>query len=284
MAGEQAPSLKAGLDALYRKYNRRRFVHPDPLEMVYRYQSPGDQEIAGLVAACLAYGRVAQILTSVDRVLEALSAPGAGPRRFLERVTRRELDRTFAGFAHRFTTGREMAALLWGVKTAVSEHGSLETLFGAESPEGDDTVLPRLTGFVRRLREYAGGDDACPSLLSSPEDGSACKRLNLYLRWMARRDAVDPGPWTSVSRAHLVVPLDTHMFRIAGRLRLTVRRQADLKTALEITRGFAAFSPRDPVKYDFALTRLGINPACRDTDLECLLMPRSGAALRGETP
>jgi uncharacterized protein (TIGR02757 family) len=267
----EAPGLKEGLDALYRKYNRRRFVHPDPLEMLYRYDSPLDQEIAGLVAACLAYGRVAQILSSVGRVLEAISTPDAGPRVFLERASRRDLDRLLAGFKHRFTPGSEVAALLWGVRAAIEEHGSLEALFGAGQTKGHDTILPGLAAFVEMLRGYAGGDDSCPSLLSSPNDGSACKRLNLYLRWMARRDAVDPGPWTSVSKAQLVVPLDTHMFRIAGRLGLTSRKQADLKTAQEITRGFARCSPNDPVKYDFALTRMGINPACRDTDLECLL-------------
>jgi uncharacterized protein (TIGR02757 family) len=265
-----APALKEGLDALYRKYNKRRFVHPDPLELVYGYDSPLDQEIAGLIAACLAYGRVAQILVSVGRVLDALRAPDPGPRRFLERASRADLDRALEGFKHRFTPGSEVAALLWGVKAAIAEHGSLEGLFGA-GPEEDDTILPRLASFVERLRRYAGGNDSCPSLLSSPHDGSACKRLNLYLRWMVRRDAVDPGPWTSVSRAGLVVPLDTHMFRIAGGLGLTTRRQADLKTAQEITRGFSRYSPRDPVKYDFALTRMGINPACRDMDLDCLL-------------
>ena len=132
-------------------------------------------------------------------------------------------------------------------------------------------VLPALARFVERLRGSAGGEDACASLLSSPKDGSACKRLNLYLRWMVRRDAVDPGPWNRVPCSKLVVPLDTHLFRIAGKLGLTARRQPDLKTALEITKGFARFQPRDPVHYDFCLTRLGINPACRDTDLECIL-------------
>ena len=121
-------------------------------------------------------------------------------------------------------------------------------------------MLPALALFVERLRAAAGGHAACPSLLSSPEDGSACKRLNLYLRWMVRRDRVDPGPWRTVPRSKLVVPLDTHMFRIARALGLTRRRQANLATAVEITRGFARYSPRDPVRYDFCLTRLGINP------------------------
>ena len=264
--------LRPGLDALYRKYNRRAFVHPDPLELVYRYDSPADQEIAGLMAACLAYGRVAQILVSVTRVLDALGKEAHNsPRSFLERATDKELRQIFPGFKHRFTPGAEVAALLLGMRRALAEHGSLEALFAAGMGREDVTILPALAVFVDRLRAMAGGTRACPSLLSSPADGSACKRLNLFLRWMVRRDKVDPGPWRSVSRSKLVVPLDTHLFRIAHALRLTVRRQADLKTAMEITRGFARYRPRDPVRYDFCLTRLGINPACRDDDILRLL-------------
>jgi uncharacterized protein (TIGR02757 family) len=265
------PSRKEGLDSLYRRYNRRAYVHPDPLEFLYRYESPADQEIVGLVAACLAYGRVAQILASVARVLGALGAAGGSPRAYLERVEEPELHRVFRGFTHRFTTGAEVAALLVGVKRAIAEHASLESLFAAGMESTDETILPALARFVNRMRAFTGGRAACPSLLSSPADGSACKRLNLFLRWMARRDAVDPGPWSRVPRSMLVVPLDTHLFRIAGRLGLTARRQADLKTAMEITKGFARFQPKDPVRYDFCLTRLGINPACRDTDLQGIL-------------
>jgi len=271
-AGRPMADLRAGLDALYRKYNRRAFVHPDPLELVYRYDSSADQEIAGLIAACLAYGRVAQILASVSRVLEAIDRDAqSSPRTFLETATDRELQQLLREFRHRFTPGAEVAALLRGVKRALAEHGSLEALFVSGMGMRDETILPALTVFVDRLRRLAGGAQACPSLLSSPSDGSACKRLNLFLRWMARRDRVDPGPWRSVSRAKLVVPLDTHLHRIARQLRLTGRKQADLKTAIEITEGFARYSPRDPVRYDFSLTRLGINPACRDDDALCLL-------------
>jgi len=257
--------VKAGLASLYRRYNRREFVHPDPLELVYNYSSPEDQEIAGLLCACLAYGRVAQILVSVSRVLNLMDDEGSGaahgsPHAFLGRVTDRELRALLRPFKHRFTTGSEVAALLIGVKRTIVEHGSLEALFAAGVKRSDDTVLPALELFVERLRRAAGGPAACPSLLSSPADGSACKRLNLYLRWMVRRDRVDPGPWRRVPRARLVVPLDTHMFRIARALGLTRRRQANLATAVEITRAFARHSPRDPVRYDFCLTRLGINP------------------------
>ncbi len=185
------------------------------------------------------------------------------PRSFLERAQPGEIFELFDGFKHRFTTGGEVSSLLVGIKRAVETSGSLEGLFAAGLGCSDESVLPALAEFVDRLRGFAGGPGACASLLSSPADGSACKRLNLYLRWMTRRDAVDPGPWTAVSPALLIVPLDTHLFRISGGLGLTRRKQADLKTAVEVTHGFAALSPRDPVRYDFALTRLGINPACR---------------------
>ena len=254
--------VTAGLASLYRKYNRREFVHPDPLELVYNYSTPEDQEIVGLLCACLAYGRVAQILTSVSRVLDLMRGRnGSGsPYAFLGHVTDRNLRELLGRFRHRFTPGSEVAALLVGVKRTIVEHGSLEALFASGMKKGDDNVLPALSLFVERLRTSAGGPAACPSLLSSPADGSACKRLNLYLRWMVRRDRVDPGPWTRVPRSRLVVPLDTHMFRIARALGLTRRRQANLATAVEITEAFARFSPRDPVRYDFCLTRLGINP------------------------
>ncbi len=273
--------LKKALEAHYRTYNRRRYVHPDPLELLYGAEDPVDQEIVGLIAACLAYGRVGQILASVSRVLDVVGSgsPREGsPREFLERTPAEGISRMFEGFSHRFTTGRELAALLTGVKRALADHGSLEDLFTAGTDAGDETVLPALARFVGELRSYAGC--VLHSLLPSPADGSACKRLNLFLRWMARRDAVDPGPWTSVPAAKLVVPLDTHMFRISRALGLTARKQADLKSALEITRGFRAIRPDDPVRYDFSLTRLALNPACRENGIECLFSAISEPSLR----
>ncbi len=281
--------LAESLEALYRAYNRRRFVHPDPLEVLYLYSAPEDQEIAGLISACLAYGRVAQILASVSRVLEAMGGgpSGASPRAWLEASSPADIRARLAGFTHRFTTGAEMAALLVGVKRVIARHGTLERLFIKGLRRGDRTALPALAAFVEELRARSGGP--CPSLLSSPEDGSACKRLNLYLRWMGRRDAVDPGPWgKSLPREKLVVPLDTHLFRVAGALGMTARRQADLKTALEVTAAFGALRPRDPVRYDFSLTRLGIRRGCNDGEpaarLECQLLEAARGPLPGSRP
>ena len=251
------------LENLYRRYNQRRFVHPDPLEFLYRYDDPLDREIAGLVASSLAYGRVAQILRSVSAVLNVM---GPSPLNHLSAASQGSLLHDFAGIRHRFTSGEDIAAMLWGAKLAIERYGSLQACFVAGYDERDDTVLPALIAFVDVLKCLAGIDKSY--LLPSPEKGSACKRLNLFLRWMVRSDAVDPGGWACVRAAGLIVPLDTHMHRIGLALGLTQRRQADLRTAIEITGAFRAFAPDDPVRYDFALTRLGIRS---DTDLEAFI-------------
>jgi uncharacterized protein (TIGR02757 family) len=242
------------LEELYRQLNRREYVEPDPLQFLYAYPDPADREIVGLVAATLAYGRVAMILRSVAAVLDRL---GPTPVRFLHDVSAASMSRALAGFKHRFTTGDEMAALLMGVRDVGRRHGSLEACFAAGQHQADPTVLPALGRFAGELAA-ASGRAGRSSLLSDPAGGSACKRLNLYLRWMVRLDAVDPGGWRRVPQARLVVPLDTHMFRLGRTLGATRRNQADGRTALEITAAFARISPEDPVRYDFSLTRLGI--------------------------
>ena len=256
------PVNRAILEALYGKYNRRELVHPDPLEVLYGYDDPLDREIVGLVASSLAYGRVAQILKSVAVVLDRMPSPAA----FLRRASRRRLRSTFADFKHRFTTGVDLAGMLYGAKCVIERYGSLEACFLSALEPEHCTVLPALSVL---FWEMSAGSGCSPRfLLPSPVDGSACKRANLFLRWMVRRDDVDPGGWRSVPASLLVVPLDTHMHRIGLALGLTKRKQADLRTAAEMTAAFRTIAPEDPVRYDFALTRLGIRT---DTDLSAFL-------------
>lgn len=243
---------KAELDELYDHFNRRKYVHPDPLELLYEYDDPADREVVGIVASSLAYGRVMQILASVRVVLRRM---GASPADFVRSSPAAKIRDTFEGFKHRFTTGHEVALMLTGVKRMLDRHGSLEACFASFHKESDETVLPALSAFVAELN---CGLDCGSMFLPSPSGGSACKRLNLFLRWMVRRDAVDPGPWETISAARLVIPLDTHMHRIGRALGLTGRSSADLKTAVEMTEAFRSICPGDPVRYDFALTRLGI--------------------------
>jgi uncharacterized protein (TIGR02757 family) len=244
---------RSSLDALYALYNQREYVHPDPLEFLYRYDDLPDREIAGLIASCLAYGRVVQILRSVCNALDRM---GPSPYRFLLESSPEDLQNTFADFRHRFTSGTQLAALLIGMKKALERYGSLYQCFLNKLEDRDSTILPALTAFVQEISEGVEGLEGM--LLPSPAGGSACKRLNLFLRWMARSDDVDPGGWERVRPSRLIIPLDVHMHRISLQMGLTARKQADMRTALEITEAFRSIVPEDPVRYDFALTRLGI--------------------------
>lgn len=260
------PPEKAVLETLYRRYNSREWVHPDPLEFLYRYQNPADREIAGFIASSLAYGRVAQILASVARVLDPM---GGNPARFLDETSEEQLISLFGGFVHRFTTGSELAAMLAGLKRVRRRFGSLQECFlQGHSPE-DDTVIPALGFLLRQVG--VTGDSRCNSLLPLPERGSACKRHHLFLRWMVRKDGVDPGGWDSVNPAQLVIPLDTHMYRIGLSWGFTERRSAGGSAALDLTMAFRKIAPDDPVRYDFALTRLGIR---KDPDVENFICGR----------
>lgn len=247
-------ALRNTLDGLYDRFNSFEFIHPDPLEFVHLYENKLDMEIAGFIASALAYGRVGQILLSVRAVLDKM---GPSPHSFLLQRSPSEIRKSFQFFKHRFTTADDLSTLLAGLRKLIREYGSLECCFLAGVDGTNRNVLPALSEFVQKLETAAGRK--MPMLLPSPTGGSACKRLNLFLRWMIRRDKVDPGIWRGIPASFLVVPLDTHMHRIARTMGLTVSKQANLRCAVEITGGFASICPEDPVRYDFALTRLGMN-------------------------
>ncbi|MFH2063934.1 MAG: TIGR02757 family protein [Pseudomonadota bacterium] len=252
------------LENLYRQINRREYVSPDPLQFLYAYRNVRDREIVGLIASCLAYGRVAQILKSVEGILEVM---GPSPYRFLERETHQSLVRTFSGFKHRFADGKHLAALLSGIKNTIARFGSLNACFHKGYAENQDNTIAGM-GFLADNLMQGGHDPG--HLVPLPDRGSACKRMNLFLRWMVRKDDVDPGGWKGIPASGLIVPLDTHMHRMGIMLGYTDRKQANMITAMEITDGFRKIMPRDPVRYDFALTRLGIR---NDLKMEDFLKP-----------
>lgn len=264
----EPPSRRFLLEELYECFNQRAYVAPDPLQMVLEYEDPSDREIVGLVAASLAFGNVKQILTSIGRILPALGSPA----QYLAETAPRTIQRRFQDFRHRYASGDDLAELLCGIQRVRAEYGSLETCFVRALRARDGDLVAALGDFTDALRV----DPATPNfLLPHPARGSACKRLHLYLRWMVRRDAVDPGGWDRVDPAALMVPLDTHMHRLARRMGLSQRRQADARTVREVTEGFRQWAPRDPARYDFALTRLGIR---RETRTEAFLTAWANAA------
>lgn len=256
-----SPRSRERLEALYSEYNRRCYVHPDPLEFLYDFPDPLDVEVVGLLASSLAYGNVKQILKSVARVLARM---GPSPSAFVLNEPFTRMAAVFCDFKHRFTTGEDLARMLWGMRLVIEKFGSLQNCFMSRLHRCDGNVIPALSAFVGEV--YPEG---CDFLIPTPGRGSACKRLNLWLRWMVRRDDVDPGGWDGVPPSKLLVPLDTHMHHIALSLGLTKRRQADLRTAIEITEAFRKLSPDDPVRYDFVLTRFGIRKDLDQKGLFC---------------
>lgn len=261
---KNSPALRIGLEKIYKALNKRELVHPDPLEFLYRYENKNDREVVGLIASSLAYGRVNQILKSVDAVLSKLSS---SPAAFIAATDQHEFGKMFKNFKHRFTDGHEMATLLSSIKQVRENYGSLEGCFkeGIKRNKGAENALGALSFFVEEITDVFEKKETY--LVPHPEKGSACKRLNLFLRWMIRKDNVDPGPWSDIDSSILLVPLDTHMNNICKILGLTSRKNADMKTVLEISSAFAKVNPADPVKYDFALTRLGIHPEMEISDL-----------------
>ncbi|HEX6852072.1 MAG TPA: TIGR02757 family protein [Candidatus Polarisedimenticolaceae bacterium] len=240
---------------------RRGFLDTDPVGLVRRFDDPSDREIAGIVASGLAYGRVASIRASVERVLEAT---GSSPGRFVDAFDERRDARRLDGFVHRFTRGADLARLFLLIRRARTRAGSLEAFFLEGDPEpGGETYEGAMRAFVDRLFALDSREDDASRgarwLFPSPESGSLCKRPCLFLRWMVRPDdGVDCGVWSRASRARLVAPLDTHLVRVAALLGWTRRKSPGWPMALEVTARLRALDPSDPIRFDFALSRLGI--------------------------
>jgi uncharacterized protein (TIGR02757 family) len=322
--------LKTTLDRLYADFNYPDSA-TDPIQIVRRYPRPDDREVVGFFASALAFGRVASVLQSIERLLAVV---GDRPAEYVRRFDPAREKRAFAHLVHRWIGGADLVALLWIVRQMIERAGSIEGFF----LEGDDPGTPDITsaldsfstralaldltaaygpitrhgppgkpvkkttvnaeaaetaekvllGFSansarsalkrRHLFTDSEGGPRVPGVcyfLPRPSAGSACKRLNLFLRWMTRHDALDLGVWSRVSPARLVVPLDTHVIRVGRCLRLTRYTSPGWPMARDITRTLSRLDPDDPVKYDFALCHLGMMNACgfnrAQADAQCPL-------------
>jgi uncharacterized protein (TIGR02757 family) len=258
--------LKTLLDQLYGAFNDVDSAR-DPVHIVRRFSDPADREIVGFCAASLAFGRVASLMDSIERLLVVM---GPSPASFARRFDPPTHSDALTGVGHRWIRTNDVAALLWIVRQMLERSGSIEAFFA----DGDDPDSPDVSTGLERFSARACAIDLRPAygrvpprpgvryFFPRPSGGSACKRLNLFLRWMVRRDAIDLGVWQAVSPARLVVPLDTHVIRVGRCLRLTRYRSAGWSMAADITRSLRRIDPIDPVKYDFALCHLGMRNTC----------------------
>lgn len=256
--------LKPFLDQVLTRYNRLEYLGTDPLSAVHRYADPRDQEVVAFVAAGLAFGNVRAVLAGIDAALAPL---GPHPAQTLATLRLAAARRKAAGSYYRWVRDQDLANLWLLLGAALREAGGLEPLFAAAQPQGAQDTLVGAAGLIDALSDLAPREvdltrRGTRSFLPQVSGPGASKRLHMFLRWMVRHDALDRGLWTAARPAQLVVPLDTHVARIGRRLGLTARRTAGRAMALEITAELRRLDPADPVKYDFALARLGILGAC----------------------
>jgi uncharacterized protein (TIGR02757 family) len=279
LAAAHAERLRIALDRLYTSFNYPESAF-DPIQVVRRYEQLDDREVVAFVAAALAFGRVTSVVASIEAVCRVL---GSSPAAFVRGFDPRRDGDPLRPLVHRWVRGADFVALLWMLRRMIEEHGSLERCFA----HGNDPAMTDVGPGIQAFCSYARALDFRPAygrvpktpgvfhFLARPSTGSACKRLNLFLRWMVRQDGVDPGGWTTVPRRQLVVPLDTHTIRTGRCLRLTRRASPGWKMAADITAALRQCDPDDPVRYDFALCHLSMMGACgfgaKSGDRQCPL-------------
>jgi uncharacterized protein (TIGR02757 family) len=281
----KSDALRASLDRLYHGFNHAQSA-TDPIELVRSYVSRDDREIAGFIASALAFGNVRAVMASIRDVLGRM---GASPAAFVRSFTPESP--AFDGFVHRWTRARDVAALVWVLRQMLDRSGSIEGFFF----EGDDPASPDVAVGLESFSRRALALDVTPFygrnrppatgvryFFSRPSSGGACKRLNLFLRWMVRRDAVDLAVWTGVAASRLVVPLDTHVIRLGQCLGLTRYRSPGWRMASDITARLREMDPQDPVRFDFSICHVGMMGNCgfgeKKRDRDC---PFRGACRPG---
>jgi uncharacterized protein (TIGR02757 family) len=266
-AGTRHARLRSALASLYAAYDREDSAS-DPVHRVRPFPAPEDREIAGFCAAALAFGRVASVLNSIDTLFAIL---GPHPAAFVRTFDPGRAPDALRTMVHRWTRGVDLAALLWVLRQMLEHSGSIERFF-ARGLAGDAVdVGAALDSFSSRAlaldirRAYGRRTPKRPGVcyfFPRPSTGSACKRLNLYLRWMVRRDAVDLGVWSSVPAAKLIVPLDTHVIRVGRCLGLTRYTSPGWRMAADITASLRDLDSADPIRFDFSICHVGMMNAC----------------------
>lgn len=274
---------------MYQAYNREESAS-DPVHLVRPYSRNDDREIAGFCAAALAFGRVASVLNSIRTLFHIM---GPHPAEFVRTFDPEARHDELRQMVHRWTKGVDLVALLWVLRQIVEQGGSIEGFFAEGYSPDDDDVSAALDSFstralaldIRRAYKRVPKRPGVCYFFPRPSKGSACKRLNLYLRWMLRSDEIDLGVWTQISAGKLIVPLDTHVIRLGRCLRLTKYASPGWRMAADITASLRALDPADPVRFDFSLCHVGMMNACgygrKQGDSQCPLRGLCHPRVRG---
>ena len=261
--------LSRFLDPLVGAYNRENLLDSDPVGVVHALWDGGTEngEILCFLASALAYGRVSLIRAAVRDVVERT---GGNPYSFAESYTSEKGQRAFGDWKYRMNVGEDLMSLFAGFQQVYGEWGTLEAFFAAGDSPDAPTIGPGLESFSERflslpnvgVKPARAGLPGVAWFFARPSRGSACKRLNLFLRWVVREPFPDLGLWKTVESSRLVMPVDTHVGRICRYLGLSGQRTTNWRSATAITRELAKLCPEDPVRYDWAISRLGILEEC----------------------
>ena len=263
---------KAFLEGVLQEYHQKDYLSSDPVSFVHQIEDKAEQEILAILCATLAYGNVTQIKKSISDLLNRIYKVDTSLLRIVNRLNdstvSNQLYAELKGYKHRFNTGDDLWFLMMLLSYSVKKYGSVGAHFLSYLNENDETFEAALNHFIKDWKTQSNRigkpSNSFYYLLTAPEDGSCCKRWCMLLRWMGRKDPIDLGLWMSHSDKHglkphqLVMPLDTHSGRICKILKLTRKKTLNWKTAIEITRALKKYDVLDPVKYDFAITRVGI--------------------------
>ena len=250
-------SLQSQLDYYYDLYNRPDFIENDPILLPHRFSKKEDIEIIGFFVALSAWGQRVSIIKSGERLINIMDG---APYDFIVNHQEKDLKKCL-GFVHRTFNADDLLSLIGYLKFLYSSGSGLEQAFAAGLLPKNKTVEKGLIGFRAGFENSPFALKRTLKHIASPDKGSACKRLNMYLRWMVRQDdkGVDFGIWKSIKASQLVCPLDVHVLNQAAAFGLIKQGKGDWKTALMLTDKLRKFDPKDPVKYDFALFGKGVN-------------------------
>jgi len=252
------PILKQRLEYHYKAFDKTK-IEPDPLQFPHLFVDNKDIEVMTFIASVFAYGNVKQIINSLNKFLLVC---GNQPYEFIKNYST-NYSQLQKSFIHRFYTSQDVAQLFNLLHLAYQEFGTLKKLFLSGYHHDDINVKNAITNFSKYFltqaqKEFGKLSSGVKFMFPLPEKGSACKRMNLFLRWMVRKDDLDFGLWNEIPTSKLIIPVDTHIARICKQLKLTQRRNVSWKMAEEITENLKQFDPDDPVKYDFALSHIGM--------------------------
>ncbi len=248
--------LKSFLDEKAKFYNSIDFISTDPINIPHHFSKQQDIEIAAFFAATLAWGNRTSIINSCNRLMQLMDH---APHDFILNHEEKDL-KHLLHFKHRTFNTTDLLYFIHFFKSYFGKEDSLEHAFAKFISAKDDTVENGLIGFHNLFFSLPDFPKRSKKHVSTPEKNSACKRLNMFLRWMVRNNktGVDFGLWKKIKSSQLICPCDVHVLRVARKLRLIERKQNNWKTALELTSCLKEFDATDPVKYDFALFGLGV--------------------------